>query len=296
MTLLAVAIPPIAGAASASSICPLGEVDPVCNLVITAPETVLTFQTFTVQVAVSAGEGGVVPNTDACAKATVSLEVSEDGPYFKAYTASTSLGIATFNISVPEGGFYDLRAYVLSAATAALTAPNCGYNEGSGNFTAVFIPATQPLAPCPDNVFTCLQVWSSTGTAATLFADTGAFVASFVPFIAAEGCDTTGPVDPNGVLNFTYDGTSPKTIVFALDALQITKGIGLYNVCWRSTNPFTQLGGTAAPSVGGLFTGYLPNCKKVDVGPCVLFRKSNQFNVGFFGVLAPPSDPKGYVR
>ena len=54
------------------------------------------------------------------------------------------------------------------------------------------------------------------------------------------------------------------------------------------------LGERVAPWLTGLFTGLLPACGKNATGPCVLFKKSNQHNVGFFGVLAPGTfDPAG---
>ena len=144
---------------------------------------------------------------------------------------------------------------------------------------------------------TCVQTSSGTGSAATLIADTGTFTdVAFEGFTTGAGCETSGPADPNGVLTFGYTGSDPKTIVLALSSELVTKGIAQFNICWRSTNPFTQLGGTPAPVVGGLFTGYLPACKKNDAGPCVLFKKSNQHNVAFFGILAPPSDPKTYPK
>jgi hypothetical protein len=121
------------------------------------------------------------------------------------------------------------------------------------------------------------------------------FTATFGAFVAAEGCGDAGPADPNGVLTFdlTPGGVS-KTVILALRPDRVTKGIGLYNICWRSVNAFTQLGGTPAPLVAGMFTAYLPSCKNNDVGPCTLFKMSDQHNAAFFGILAPPGDPLVY--
>jgi hypothetical protein len=128
-----------------------------------------------------------------------------------------------------------------------------------------------------------------------LFADSGTFTAAFGAFNAAQGCGDAGPADTNGVLTFNLSpGGVPKNIVLALRSDLVTKGMGQYKICWRSLNPFTQLGGTPAPSVAGMFTGYLPSCKKNDAGPCVLFKTSGQHNVAFFGILAPPGDPQVY--
>ncbi len=272
----------VASAATASSACPTFESGPAeCNLFITAPDTVLTFQTFTVQVAVVPGEGSPLANSDPCAPVKVTLSVSLGEATPTTYMATASAGIATFNISVPLDGLYDLQATAPSTAT-------CSYSDGSGNFTAVFIPQTQPIAPCPDFV-SCLQTFDLTGSAATLFADTGQFTAQFGPG-TLSGCGG-GPLEANGMLTFSYSGTSTKTIVFALASSLVTKGIGLFNICWSSPTAFVPLGGGAPVN-----SGLLPACGKNATGPCVLFKKSNQNNVGFFGVLAPPGDPAAYPR
>jgi hypothetical protein len=280
----------VATAAAASSACPTFESGPAqCNLVITAPETVMTYQTFTVQVAIfSGGEGNaILPSSDPCSPAKVTLDVSrsngeESFILVASYTANASASIATFNISVADDNFYELRASAPSTAT-------CSYNEDVEFFTAVFIPQTQPIAPCPDNVV-CTQVWNGSSTAATLFSDDGAFTG-----VAFDGATTEetiacggGPLDSNGVLNFHNTTSSgPKTIIFALASNLVTKGIGQFTVCWD---------GFLAN--GTPFTGLLPACGKGATGPCVLFKKSNQKNVGFFGVLAPPGtfDPRGYAK
>ena len=213
----------------------------------------------------------------------MTLFVSDGEESTVTYTANTSGGIATFNVVVTSPGFHSLDA------TASKT--GCSYVPDSTTFEAVDVAAGQPIAPCPDDV-ACKQVTSGTGSAATLFADSdGSFIATFGPFVAAEGCSNLSPADPtNGVLTFVLDDpTASKTVIFALRSDLITNGIGRYNICWKSPMPFTPLGG--GPQVT---TGLLPNCKHSDVGPCVLFRTSGQHNVGFFGILAPPGDPQAY--
>jgi len=278
---------PIGGvisAASAATNCPNGE-GTFCFLAISAPESVVTGQVFTVHVAVTT-DGTTVAKSDPCSRVAVTLSVSPgtEGPDI--YMSNTSGGIATFNVVVTSSGFHSLDA------TASKT--GCYYVPDSTTFEAVDVAADQPIAPCPDDV-SCKQVTSGSGSAATLFADSGIFTASFGMFNPALGCGDAGPADPNGVLTFNL--TPPavsKTVIIALRPDRVTKGIGLYNICWRSAFAFTQLGGTSAPFVGGMFTGFLPSCKKDDAGPCVLFKTSGQHNSAFFGILAPPGDPQAY--
>ncbi|HEV2040579.1 MAG TPA: hypothetical protein VGT81_11125 [Casimicrobiaceae bacterium] len=291
LSLIVVAMLPIgvASAASPSTSCPTvfpeeGTPFSNCILAISAPESVATGRVFTVHVAVTT-DGSTVAKSDRCAKVDVSLFVT-DGEGSATYIAKTSGGIATFSVVVTSSGTHSLTA-------TATNTSSCHYVSDSTTFEAVDIPADQPIAPCPDNV-SCVQTTSNTGSAATLFADMGTFDAAFGTFDPAHGCGDAGPADPNGVLTFLYTGTDSKTIIFALRSDRVTKGIGLYKICWRSLHEFTQLGGTDAPLVDGMFTGYLPSCKKDDVGPCVLFKTSGQHNVGFFGIRAPPDDPQAY--
>ncbi len=287
LSLMAIGMLPIGGfvsAASAATNCPNSE-GTFCFLAISAPESVATGRVFTVMVAVTT-DGTTVAKSDPCSRVDVNLLVSDiEAETSVLYVAKTSGGIATFNLIVTNPGPYSLDA--------TATKPGCSYVSDSATFEAVLIPDNQPIAPCPDNV-SCTQTTSGSGSAATLFADTGSFSASFTPFVVADGCGDAGPADPNGVLSFTYIGGDTKTIVLALSPSLVTKGIGLYKICWRSTIEFTQLGGTDAPLVDGMFTGYLPSCKKDDVGPCVLFKMSGQHNNAFFGILAPPDDPLVY--
>jgi hypothetical protein len=285
LSLMAIAILPVGGvvsAASAATNCP-NEEGTFCILAISAPASVATGRLFTVLVAVTT-DGSTVAKSDPCAKVDVNLVVSFDEEGSVLYVAKTSGGVATFNLIVTNPGSYSLDA------TATKT--GCSYEPASATVQAVFIAADQPIAPCPDNV-SCDQTTSGTGSAATLFADTGSFTASFAPLLG-PGCGDGGPADPNGVLTFSYAGPDSKTIIFALRSDRVTKGIGLYKICWRSTTEFMQLGGTPAPFDGAFFTGFLPDCKKDDVGPCVLFKTSGQHNVGFFGILAPFGDPQAY--
>ena len=280
----------VASAASPSTSCPTffpeeGTPYSDCILAISAPESVATGRVFTVLVAVTT-DGSTVAKSDPCARVTVTLSVSPgtEGPDI--YMSDTSGGIATFDVIVTSPGPHTLGATASKAG--------CNYAPDSFPFMAVDIAADQPIAPCPDNV-SCTQTTSGSGSAATLFADSGIFTASFGTFDPALGCGDAGPADPNGVLTFNLSpGGVSKTVVLALRPDRVTKGIGLYNICWRSVNAFTQLGGTPAPSVGGMFTGFLPACKKNDAGPCVAFKTSGQHNSAFFGIIAPPGDPLAY--
>ena len=296
LSLMAVAISPIGGVASAappSTTCNSGEGGPYCYLVISAPESVPVGQPFTVKVTLfEYGFGDnpdiPLPKSDFCAsKAVVTLSVNES----PIDSAKASAGVATFSVSVPSGGSQFLQASVDQSEGTS----NCGYfDDGFAQLEAVTIlPAGQPIFPCPDNV-SCLQTTSGTGSAATLFAETGSFVAAFEAPSTGNVCSNGPPLDKNGVLSFTYTpdlslGASTKTVVLALSPYLVTKGIGLYNVCYSSPIPFTPLGG------GPLVTlGYLPTCSKSVGPPCVLFKTSTQHNGAFFGIQVPPGDPKVY--
>jgi hypothetical protein len=291
LSLIVVAMLPIGGFANASSpstTCPNGEESgPTCILVISAPKSVPAGQVFTVQVAVTT-DGTIVARSDPCAsKVLVTLDLFQGESFVTSYSVNAKAGIATFDVSVANPGFYSL---VASAGPSEGDTTSCGsysYIGDFADFRAVDVAAGQPIAPCPDNV-SCTQVTSGSGSAATLFADSGTFSASFGTLVSGA-CGGLTPADPNGVLTFNLSPpTASKTIIFALSASLITKGIGLYNICWMG-QPFTPLGG--GPLVT---TGLLPNCKKNDVGPCVLFRMSGQHNVGFFGIRAPSGDPQAY--
>src|SRR5439155_23916553 len=125
------------------------------------------------------------------------------------------------------------------------------------------------------------------GSAATLFASDGTFPSAFFEAYDGNGCGA--PTDPTfGVLDFSFSGSSDKTIVLALSPYLVNKGIGQFNICWESTNQFKVAGGGDAVDNGhGYFVGYLPNCSPHAGAPCVLFKTSGQQNAGFFGILAP---------
>ena len=151
------------------------------------------------------------------------------------YTANASASVATFNISVTDDNCYKLSASAPSTDT-------CSYNDDVEFFTAVFIPQTQPIAPCPDNM-ECKQVFNGSFTAATLFSDDGTFTAAFEGAIPAmtTACGG-GPLDSNGVLTFSNaTATGPKTIIFALASNLVNKGIGQFTVCWRAVSSLTGL-------------------------------------------------------
>jgi hypothetical protein len=224
----------------------------------------------------------------------VSLDVFDDGDYSATYSAKASGGVATFSISVPADESPGSHFYSMDASVDSETS-GCNFDGDSRDFTALTVPAGQPIAPCPDDV-TCVQVTNGGNSAATLFADNGSFDPAAFESYDGNACGT--PADAiNGVLNFGYSGGSPKTIVFALGPSIVTKGIGLYKVCWQSPTPFTVLGGgtTAVQNGNGYFFGDLPACKNNSTGPCVLFKTSTQYNGAFIGVLAPANDPKGFA-
>ncbi len=295
----------VASAASTSTTCPSGE-GTVCYLKISGPESVLTGVPFTVQVLVTT-DGSTLAKSDPCAsKVAVQLTVFRDfgeSTSSTVYVANASAAVATFTVTIPSGpendGPYTLTATAPPATDAAAPATSCDsyfYVSDSRGITAVTVPETQPIAPCPDNV-SCAQT-TNTGTgggsAATLIADDGVFdpVAWVPPDSAARSaCGAPADTTANSMLRFDSTATGTKTIIFALAAIYVNKGIGQFNVCWTSNTPFVPLGGGTPVT-----TGLLPACAKNATGPCVLFKKSNRRNVGFFGVLAPIADPGGYAK
>jgi hypothetical protein len=310
LSLAALAILPFGGVASAapkSTICQNGE-GLNCFLEISAPDSVAVGQPFTVKVTL--WEYGVgdnpdipLPKSDFCASKTgVSLDLSQGEGPITTYFSKASAGVATFSVSVPNDGFWSLHARVLHPEGS----PNCGYfDDDFADFTAVTVQADQPIAPCPDNNPSCVQVTNAGaggGSAATLFANDGSGTfdpAQFEPFVDGTGC-AAPPTDPiSGVLNFQFIGGSldtEKTIVMTLNPSLVNKGIGQFNICWESSNPFKVAGGGDAVfnTATLLFVGYLPNCSPQAGAPCVLYRTSTQHNGAFFGILAPPGDPKAY--
>jgi hypothetical protein len=264
-------------AASPTTICFPSEGPFQCNLAISAPESVAAGQPFTVQVALGVvtevGDTEVftpLPPKDPCASnVVVTLKVSVGEGPFVTYTANASKGVATFNI-----GGLAASEFVELDATAAQAGGACTYEEAFDSLTVIPLAAGQPIAPCPPDV-SCTQTTSGSGSAATLFANTGSFDAAFIPRV--DNCGGGGPLDPNGVLAFTYFGTDPKTIIIALSPNLVTKGIGRYNICWK-------------PTTGSAF--YLQSCNKSGP-PCVDFAHSGQGNSAFFGIQAPPGGSNG---
>jgi hypothetical protein len=308
----------VASAAPPSTKCPVTTGDGThsdCILEISGPWSVADDQPFTVHVSVTT-DGTVVAKGDSCAaNAMVSLDLSQDYgeglSYIRSYTAKASGGVANFSIPGLPADSYAWETHVVVPDSGACS--NYRYHTDESNvpfwFRAIDVPPGQPIVPCPDNV-SCAQAASGSGTAATLYADTGWFDAFFQPLPDGQGCGGTGPADHNGVLNFTYSTNSPadasvKTIVMALK--QAKKGIGRYKVCWLSPDPFKTSRGTAAPrNFAGNYYGYLPICKedkedKDDDGkpgrgspPCVLFKHAGRHDSAYFGILAPPGDPMAY--
>jgi hypothetical protein len=298
--LLIVPLGSAAIAASTSTTCPTDEGGfHNCVLVISGPESVQTGVPFTVQVLVTTN-GTTVANSDPCAsKVPVTLNISGESPYHDMQTVNASAGIATFSFTIPTGddATYDLSATAGTgggyAPTTSSPTTNCGsyfYQSDTRTLTAVTIPDGQPIAPCPDNSV-CTQTFNGGGSAATLISDTGTFTNVLWQQDPDLASSCGAPADNSGSgpeLRFDNTGAStPKTIVFTLAAKYVTKGIGQFNICWNGYN-----------AAGIPVVGVLPPCAKNDMGPCVLFKKSNKQNVGFFGVLAPPGsfDPGGYVR
>src|SRR5256714_8074184 len=102
---------PIGGvisAASAATNCPNGE-GTFCFLAISAPESVVTGQVFTVHVAVTT-DGTTVAKSDPCSRVAVTLFISDGEERTVTYTADTSGGTATFNEGVTYPGFPSLHA------------------------------------------------------------------------------------------------------------------------------------------------------------------------------------------
>lgn len=306
--LAAAVLLPVGGAVSAaatSPTCQPGEGGSYCQLVISAPQSVQTGVPFVVNVLVTT-DGTAVATGDSCAaKVAVTLDiyVSEGPPVYGPVTVNAKKGVATFSPTLASAGSYNVEAYVNLEGPDA-----CGnyYSGTSQSVTAVTVPAGQVLAPCPPGV-ACVQTLSGTGSGATLIGSDpyGLFSplfssTSYWASLADSGLDAGcgAPADTGrGVLGFTYSGSGPKTIVFSLASSLVAKGIGRFNICWNADSPFTVLGGgQAASQVDGTYTGELPKCGPNDAGPCVLYKTSGQHNVGFFAVLAPPGEPRGYVN
>jgi hypothetical protein len=299
LALMAVAIVPLGGVASAASNksnCPNGEGGPFCILVISAPESVVAGQPFTVKVFVTT-DGTTLARSDPCgSKALVTLDVSQ-GDSFTEYSARASGAVATFTVTVTDPGSFSLEAF---AGEEGGPCGNTFYESDFAEGMAISVAAGQPIAPCPPDEV-CVQTTNNDAggsSAATLFADTGTFDFAFFEAFDNQGC-VTPPTDPiNGVLDFFYEGTSQKTIVFALAPGVVNKGIGQFNICWESKKPFMVQGGgqAAGPNGNGYFVGFLPNCSPHVGPPCVLSKTGTQHDGAFFTVLAPapdPSDPPG---
>src|SRR5438552_17758944 len=156
LSLIVVAILPIgvASAASPSTTCPS---DPFCILVISAPESVVAGQVFTVQVAVTT-DGFTVAKSDPCAsKVLVTLDVdgpstTTEGPpvfpFLSTQSVNAKAGIATFSVSVASPGSYQLVASAGVGGDAPTTS-NCSnyfYQSDTANFMAVDVAAGQPIA------------------------------------------------------------------------------------------------------------------------------------------------------
>lgn len=318
LSLLAAPILPLGSVASAATAvttaCPSGGTFNNCFLAITAPDSVALGQTFPVSVALMVYGGDSpatpIPRRDFCARSSITLQLyssTSDGP-IAVYSATATAGVASFSANIPvptdvsPGQTFSYYWYAFGPSEGPCSF-DVAYYPNDNDFIGVVLSPTQPIAPCPANVV-CFQTTNNGQggrTAATLYADNGSFSAAFEEYDSL-GCGS--PVDPHAaVLNFSYFGTSGKTIVFALDPSLINRGIAKYQVCWESTNPFRVLGGgpAAGPNAKQMFVGYLPKCsddaKEDDQvsQPCLLFRKSTKRNGALFGVLAPPDDPKGYV-
>src|SRR5437868_4133718 len=153
LSLMAVTMLPIGGVASAASpstSCSRffdegGGTFAQCWLDISAPKSVVTGQTFTVQVAVMTDASRtVVAKSDPCSRVAVTLFVSDGDNTVIVPPANTSGGIATFSVVVMTSGPHFLDA------SASKT--GCFYVGDSATFEAVDVDANQPIAPCPPDV------------------------------------------------------------------------------------------------------------------------------------------------
>lgn len=305
MILVAAVLVPLAGIASASksstTCSPSEGTGATCWLDIAAPSSVRTGLAFTVQVRVTTDSTkATVATNDPCgSKAPITLSLSGE-PYSATKTVTARAGIATFSFTIPSGdaGTYGLFASGPGGdAAPATTCGNYNYKTDETELMAVDIPLDAPIAPCPPDT-NCVQATSGSGTQATLIADLGSawspkFVGAtfFGRSIPGDNCTSGPPIDPKGVLGFTLTFPVPAptqtgVIILALDATQVTKGIGLFNVCWHQTIAFKSVTGAQVT------TGDLPNCAGRDqIAPCVLSKTSGQHNVAFLSILTPANDP-----
>jgi hypothetical protein len=294
LMLLAATIIPLAATVSAaqtSTNCPpIVEEGGGCILVISSPSSVQTGVPFTVKVLITT-DGTTPAKTDPCgSNAVVTLTATFVGD--PTYSATAKNGVATFTITLPDPGPWELTA------TATNSANGCEFflESDTKNVEAVQLNPGEPIAPCPPDT-NCVQVTSGTGSQATLIADLNGTDWGNPDFIAAiptGNCSSGGPLDPgNGVLEFFFTGPASKikTIVFALDSQLVNKGIGQFNVCWNN-------GGALFKDKNGqmVTTGDLPDCKSGTL-PCVASKTSGPHNVAFITVHADPTDtndPFGY--
>jgi hypothetical protein len=245
-----------------------GAQTPDYYLEIRAPDYVTVGQAFTVRVLIT--DDGLV--TEGCAsRVPVTLRAVTEGPT-REYTARARAGIARFRATLPEAGFWNLTADVLDGTCEAI------FQRASHQLTA--LPRGLSIPPCPPGM-TCEQTWNHSYTAARLTAPAGTFTTAWDDYDSSLDCGKE-PLDPNnGVLVFDLDDDQvSKKIIFALAPQIVKKGIGRLRVCWNS----------------GDGARWLPPCKKGDLGPCVLFKRSTKHNAALVGVLAPPGDPRGYAR
>jgi hypothetical protein len=269
------------GAAQTSTNCPSGD-GTFCTLKISSPSSVQTGVAFTVKVLVTT-DGTTVAKSDPCGStAVVTLDVFQGGDPL--YTATAKSGVATFSITLTNGGTWEM---VASATSSKAGCGGTNYVSDTKFVDAVTLNAGEPMAPCPPDT-NCVQLTSGGGTQATLIAGSGPppnWTASFVGTLPGGNC-AGAPLEGNGILEFLLDGsTTTKTIVLALDSSLVNQGIGQFNVCWQSATPFTPKGGGALVN-----TGDLPDCKQGTL-PCVASKTSGPHNVAFITINADPNDP-----
>ena len=208
--------------------------------------------------------------------------------FVASYSANAKAGIATFNVSVADPGFYSLSAQCLAIGRGhhklrqlllqrRFRRLHGGKRRGGSAHRSVsgqrvVPPDDEWFGLCGDVVRGLGHVHSRPSVGSTLHRDA-------VP---------PGPADTNGVPTFNLSpGGVPKNIVLALRSDLVTKGIGQYKICWRSSNPFTPTRRDTCAFGRRHVHGLSPELQEERRGPCVLFKTSGQHNVAFFGILAP---------
>jgi hypothetical protein len=311
MLLMAATLIPMAGitGAASGSNCSSFTSEATSYLDLRSPSSVVSGTAFTIQVAVTTDASkNIVAASDPCGS-TALITIELEGPsYFNTFSANAKAGIATFNLTLAASGDYDVFAHegppFTETAAQAPTANCANYTYATDDFfplTVVNIPPGAPIAPCPPDT-SCTQATSGSGTQATMIAVSGStwtpkpglltnpdfpYFSHVNPGTNQCGNSIPGGTDANGVLSYHLTSTE-ATAVIILAIAPKGQGVGLFNVCWTQTFPFTPLGGGAQVT-----TGDLPNCKQRDqVAPCIIAKTGGQGGkVVFLTILATANDP-----